>query len=622
MRIDVRWSELMMSFFILVMMLSQGCTQCDRSGRNRFLLSSSDSLYILTTKAAHLIPENMDSAKIFLDLAVRYQDVTSDSGKAEFFNTYGLYYWYSKAYDSAIQKFSKTLQFADDPQVKSKMAPAANNIGALYNKLGKPDSARKYLNIALQTDTELGNDYGRTKTLYDLALLHLRTDQYLIALKYINKVLDFQENTRDSVRLVYSYSVIGNIYMHLDSIRKAVTMFERSAEIAHKINREPQVVQAFNNIAAAWVRKGDCPDCAIDFAQRGLVIAGKLDLYLHLLSLNLNLGAAYSIKKQHRRALQYYLQGYSYYDSVEQPLNKLQLLIHLADEYAVLDQPQKSRELYNLALTEALEIQSLAIQRNAWLGLAHLDSLAGNFDMAYKNFRQGIAIRDSISNKDLSARIIELQYLYNLSEKTTRIAELEQKDKYNRLLMHSGLLIFAATAIGVFFFVLNLRKKRKITQQRLIIQQTENEKSRVIIDAGKKELTNMALSLMKSEKLINDLKSEIEKFADSKTHSANDLAEFLDSMKKTGFSQKSWVEFEERFNQINNRFISRLYSDFPALSPSEIRLCALIRLQLSSKEIAVMSHRSLRTIEYTRNNIRKKLGLKTTDNLAAFLLSF
>lgn len=612
----------MMSFFILVMMLSQGCTQCDRSGRNRFLLSSSDSLYILTSKAARLIPEKMDSAKIYLDLAVRYQDVTSDSGKAEFFNTYGLYYWHSKAYDSAIQKFGKTLQFADDPQVKSKLAPAANNIGALYNKLGKPDSARKYLNIALQTDTELGNDYGRTKTMYDLALLHLRTDQYLIALNYINKVLDFQENTRDSARLVYSYSVIGTIYMHLDSIRKAVTMFERSAEISHKINREPQVVQAYNNIAAAWVRKGDCPDCAIDFAQRGLVIARKLDNHIQLLTLNLNLGAAYSIKKQHRQALHYYLQGYSYYDSVEQPLYKLQLLIHLADEYAVLDQPQKSRELYNLALTEALEIQSLAIQRNAWLGLAHLDSLAGNFDMAYKNFRQGIAIRDSISNKDLSARIIELQYLYNLSEKTARIAELEQKDKYNRLMMHSGLLISAATAIGVFFFVLNLRKKRKITQQRLIIQQQENEKSRAIIDAGNRELTSMALSLLKSEKLISNLKSEIEKITESRTYSADDLAKLLESMKETGFSQKSWVEFEERFNQINNRFISRLYSDFPALSPSEIRLCALIRLQLSSKEIAVMSHRSLRTIEYTRNNIRKKLGLKTTDNLAAFLLRF
>ena len=399
----------LLSVLAFVEILTEGCSSYDSNRQNSTTAASSDSLYVLTSMAGHFLPGNLDSAIVLLKEAGHYFAEGRDSSKAEFFNTYGLYYWHSKAYDSAIQKFGKTLQFADDPQVKSKMAPAANNIGALYNKLGKPDSARKYLNIALQTDTELGNDYGRTKTMYDLALLHLRTDQYLIALNYINKVLDFQENTRDSARLVYSYSVIGNIYMHLDSIQKAVTMFERSAEIAHKINREPQVVQAYNNIAAAWIRKGDCPDCAIDFAQRGLVIAGKLDLYLHLLSLNLNLGAAYSIKKQHRQALQYYLQGYSYYDSVDQPLNKLQLLIHLADEYAVLDQPQKSRELYNLALTEALEIQSLAIQRNAWLGLAHLDSLAGNFDMAYKNFRQGIAIRDSISNKELSARIIELQ---------------------------------------------------------------------------------------------------------------------------------------------------------------------------------------------------------------------
>ncbi len=98
------------------------------------------------------------------------------------------------------------------------------------------------------------------------------------------------------------------------------------------------------------------------------------------------------------------------------------------------------------------------------------------------------------------------------------------------------------------------------------------------------------------------------------------LQSVLHLLKSEDNGKLLWKEFETRFNELNEGFISRLTERYPSLSPAEIRLCALLRLQMSTKEIAEMLNRSPRTIEYTRNSVRKKMDLQTGDNLVHYLL--
>ncbi|MBU3740866.1 MAG: helix-turn-helix domain-containing protein [Candidatus Kapabacteria bacterium] len=82
-----------------------------------------------------------------------------------------------------------------------------------------------------------------------------------------------------------------------------------------------------------------------------------------------------------------------------------------------------------------------------------------------------------------------------------------------------------------------------------------------------------------------------------------------------------WSEFVQRYDVIFSSYLSRLSRDFPDLTASELRLCALLRLPMQSKDIATLLHCSVRSIEKHRERIRRKLQLDPKSNLVHFLLT-
>ena len=80
-------------------------------------------------------------------------------------------------------------------------------------------------------------------------------------------------------------------------------------------------------------------------------------------------------------------------------------------------------------------------------------------------------------------------------------------------------------------------------------------------------------------------------------------------------------EFENRITANNEDFYQKLLKAYPDLKPAELKLCSYLRLNLSTKELAEVLNKSVRTIENTRFSIRKKMGLGPEDNLVAQLIA-
>ena len=83
-----------------------------------------------------------------------------------------------------------------------------------------------------------------------------------------------------------------------------------------------------------------------------------------------------------------------------------------------------------------------------------------------------------------------------------------------------------------------------------------------------------------------------------------------------------WNEFEEIFNQLHDNFMQRLKTSFPELTPRDMRLCAYLRMNFNTKEIAPLLGISVRGVEDTRYRIRKKLQLPSDANITEFILNF
>ncbi|NCC74436.1 MAG: hypothetical protein EOM06_13725 [Sphingobacteriia bacterium] len=99
-----------------------------------------------------------------------------------------------------------------------------------------------------------------------------------------------------------------------------------------------------------------------------------------------------------------------------------------------------------------------------------------------------------------------------------------------------------------------------------------------------------------------------------------ELGKMLRLLNTNDKTQDMWKEFETRFDELNDGFTGKLVALHPDLTPAEIRMCAMLRLQLTSKEISELTNRSTRTIETIRSNIRKKMCLNSCNNLTAYIL--
>jgi DNA-binding CsgD family transcriptional regulator len=128
-------------------------------------------------------------------------------------------------------------------------------------------------------------------------------------------------------------------------------------------------------------------------------------------------------------------------------------------------------------------------------------------------------------------------------------------------------------------------------------------------------LKNISVQQLKEE-LNEKLNATIELLP--KTH--HDKFEQLQRLLKTAPSNGFLEEFETHFKDVYEEFYTKLKQLAPDLSPHEIRICALMRLHISSKEMAILTNRTQGTIDNTRSVIRKKLQLDDHVNLQEYIL--
>jgi len=161
-----------------------------------------------------------------------------------------------------------------------------------------------------------------------------------------------------------------------------------------------------------------------------------------------------------------------------------------------------------------------------------------------------------------------------------------------------------------------LAEQKIVTLQNQQLQQELENKSR--------ELANNTMVIIKRNETLTDIKREIEKQKEmlgSRFPNKN-YEKLVRLINKNLSNEEEFKVFEENFDLAHDNFFKRLKSEYPLLTPSDMRLCAFLRLNLSSKEIAPLMNITTRGVEIHRYRLRKKLKLSTDENLVEFILKF
>jgi DNA-binding CsgD family transcriptional regulator len=154
------------------------------------------------------------------------------------------------------------------------------------------------------------------------------------------------------------------------------------------------------------------------------------------------------------------------------------------------------------------------------------------------------------------------------------------------------------------------------------LMRLQNEKMAYEIEHKNTELASATMNLVQKKEFILKLKSELQQLQkNARVGEDNpELKKLLKVLSEEEKLDEEWNSFSQHFNSVHGDFLTILKNKFPSLKPHELRLCAYLRLNLSSKEIAPLMSISIRGVEISRYRLRKKLALSTEINLVQYLM--
>ena len=192
-----------------------------------------------------------------------------------------------------------------------------------------------------------------------------------------------------------------------------------------------------------------------------------------------------------------------------------------------------------------------------------------------------------------------------------------------------------ALLLGVLFFIFNnyyvnfYRKKEekmiRINQSQLELKEIEkkqalmsieNEKLSQDIDGKNRELAISTMSMIKKNQFLSKIKSDLKE-----AESSSKISSVIKVIDRHLNNQDDWKFFEEAFNNADKDFLKKVKNYHPSLTNNDLRLCAYLRLNLSSKDIAPLLNISLSSVEIKRYRLRKKMNLSRNEGLTEHLLS-
>lgn len=196
-------------------------------------------------------------------------------------------------------------------------------------------------------------------------------------------------------------------------------------------------------------------------------------------------------------------------------------------------------------------------------------------------------------------------------------------------------IFFYLLLTGAIAYLLFLRSRKRfqaleqkvdstVKRSKEEIQRLETEKIQAELEHKKRELVSATLHLVKKNETISEIADQIsvikKNSGDPKV--SRQLQKLIHSLRQEEVIDEGWEQVMYHFNELNEGYFDRLKKDYPSLTPKDLKLCAYLKMNLTTKEMASLMNVSLRGIEASRYRLRKKLDLETEDNLTAFLMSF
>lgn len=480
--------------------------------------------------------------------------------------------------------WDRALKYIELAETEAKKANESEvTLANVYITAGKMYASKDVLDIALQYYLKAYDIYKSNGNLEEiaklennLAIIYAVGNNKEKALKFFLNVYRYQQSKNDSVKLVKILNNIGTLYLNtkLDS---SLYYYQKAYSINKTIKDNALKVNVCTNLARAYALKKDNTNADFYFDKAFSLLNNQVD----------NLGQAF----------------------VYESFSEYKLKEKKYDE--VIVNAKKALELRkeNLYTYSGLNLNKILYQ---------VYVSKEDYKNAVSYFQKYNTINDSIHVEEKAVNIERIKLEQDYKVRTQIKTLIEQKRLFKYFVV--GLIL----VVGILILIILLIKYRN----RNIKNQLEQEKLKSnmktlneSLEAKKKVLIGKAMAEIHRTDSINEILTDLKqiklKTVNKEMQQAIDIV--LKRLEKN-LNTDIWKEFEISFEQVHKSFFDKLTVDYPSLTPKDRRLCALLYLDLTTKEISQITGQSFKSIENARTRLRKKFDLTNEKvNLSTYL---
>ncbi len=426
---------------------------------------------------------------------------------------------------------------------------------------------------------------------------------------FFNSLKLFEQiNDRKGIARLLSY--IGSVNYYQFNYGKALEYYFRSLNIAKEIKDREGIARGLNNIAAVYETMKDYEKAGKYFTDASKINIelgnrrGEGTNYMNLGTITLNL-------EDYDKSLDYFMHALSVFTDLQCRIMQARCQINLAKFYIETEDPDQSLEYATMALKTGRKDKLLQIKHDAAEIIQEVYLRKGDKENAYNYVILQYQMKDSLILLDNKAELakLELQYEFDKREQAKRI-EQQRKDLFI-------LIVIISLLLALIIIILILARWRvKAKNATLARQKLEHE-----LEFKNKELTSNVMSLLKKNEILSGISDKLISIKNQavKDETKDAIIRISKELQNTT-EEEIFEEFELRFKQVHHDFYDKLIHQFPDLSPNEQRLCAFLRLNMSTKEISELTGQRPSSLETARYRLRKKLGITNSQvNLITFL---
>ncbi|PRD46722.1 tetratricopeptide repeat protein [Sphingobacterium haloxyli] len=497
-----------------------------------------------------------------------------------------------------------------------------------------PDVAFKQIRRTLHEaldNYEIAVCYGQMGELYYFQAAYLQAlDNFYRAESIFRKHSHIPE-------LAAIWIKIGETNFHHKQYPSALKAFEQGHALYTSAGTKEGIADALAHIGQVHEKNGNLEE-AKRYQYLALAQLGEQGNWALAAKIYENIGSIYEDKFQLDSARLYFSKALEISKKTDDKILHIEITNNMGDIY------RKTGE-YSTALGYTRQAISLAKQMNehyqlasAYRDLAKIFSLMGQYDSAYHYSEAGRNIHADMFSEDNAKQLTILQTLFELEQKEDAITQYKRERG-----VHFTMLLFGAAIVLLLLFLglsvisrqrLKIVNDHKLHEQNQKLYETQKiametelhnkqlkaENLRNELELKSKELTSHTLHLVQKNQLLEELKDKLEAIVKSdKRDQRKELKQVLNLLQLNHNQDKNWEDFRVVFERVHEHFFDGLKAHCSKLSSADLRLAALLKMNLSSSDISTLLGISQDSLRIARYRLRKKLALPEGKSLGIFI---